>query len=60
MDIKRSDHKPSGKGPADYFTGMVRIDSRFQANEPARVAGAIVTFEPALAPRGTRIRSGRL
>jgi quercetin dioxygenase-like cupin family protein len=46
MDIKRSGSQPSGKGPTDYFTGMVRIDSRFQANEPARVGGAIVTFEP--------------
>jgi quercetin dioxygenase-like cupin family protein len=46
MDIKRSGSQPSGTGPADYFTGTVRIDSRFQANEPARVGGAAVTFEP--------------
>ena len=36
----------SRPGPADYFTGSVRIDPLFQAPEPARVAGASVTFEP--------------
>ena len=46
MEIKRSGSQPSGKGPADWFTGSVRIDSPFKATEPARVAGAIVTFEP--------------
>jgi quercetin dioxygenase-like cupin family protein len=46
MDIKRSGSQPSGKGPAAWFTGSVRIDPLFQAPEPARVAGASVTFEP--------------
>jgi quercetin dioxygenase-like cupin family protein len=46
MDIKRSGSQPSGKGPAEYFTGSVRIDPLFQAPDPARVAGAHVTFEP--------------
>jgi quercetin dioxygenase-like cupin family protein len=46
MDIKRSGSQPSGKGPADYFTGTVRVDPLFQAPDPARVAGASVTFEP--------------
>jgi quercetin dioxygenase-like cupin family protein len=46
MDIKRSGSQPSGKGPAGYFTGTVRIDPLFTAPEPARVAGAAVTFEP--------------
>jgi quercetin dioxygenase-like cupin family protein len=46
MDIKRGGSQPPGTGPADNFTGTVRIDSRFQANEPARVGGATVTFEP--------------
>ena len=46
MDIKRSGSQPSGKGPAEYFTGAVRIDPLFQAPDPARVAGASVTFEP--------------
>jgi quercetin dioxygenase-like cupin family protein len=46
MDIKRSGSQPSGKGPAEYFTGTVRIDPLFQANEPARSIGASVTFEP--------------
>jgi quercetin dioxygenase-like cupin family protein len=46
MEIKRAGSRPSGKGPADYFTGTVRIDPLFEAPEPARVRGASVTFEP--------------
>ena len=46
MEIKRNGSQPSGKGPADYFTGTVRIDPLFQAPDPARVRGASVTFEP--------------
>ena len=46
MDITRSGSQPSGKGPAEYFTGMVRIDPLFTAPDPARVVGASVTFEP--------------
>ena len=46
MDIKRSGSQPSKPGPADYFTGTVRIDAPFQGTEPARVSGATVTFEP--------------
>ena len=46
MDIKRAGSQPSGKGPADWFTGTVRIDPLFGANAPARAAGAAVTFEP--------------
>ena len=46
MDIKRNGSQPSGKGPADWFTGTVRIDSLFDANDPARASGASVTFEP--------------
>ena len=46
MDIKRSGSQPASKGPADWFTGTVRIDSPFKGSDPARVSGAIVTFEP--------------
>jgi len=46
MDIKRSGSQPSSKGPAEYFTGTVRIDPLFQANDPPRSHGASVTFEP--------------
>lgn len=46
MEIKRIGSQPSGKGPADYFTGTVRIDPLFTPPEPARVAMALVTFEP--------------
>ncbi len=46
MEIRRSGSQPSGNGPADWFTGTVRIDPLFTAPPPARVSGAAVTFEP--------------
>ena len=46
VDIKRAGSQPSQKGPADWFTGTVRIDPQFSAPAPARTAGAMVTFEP--------------
>jgi quercetin dioxygenase-like cupin family protein len=46
MDIQRSGSQPSSQGPAEYFTGNVRIDPLFEASEPARVRGASITFEP--------------
>jgi quercetin dioxygenase-like cupin family protein len=46
MEIKRSGSRPSGKGPAEWFTGAVRVDPLFSPPDPARVAGALVTFEP--------------
>jgi quercetin dioxygenase-like cupin family protein len=46
MEIKKIGSQPSGKGPADWFTGTVRIDPLFQAPAPARGVGASVTFEP--------------
>jgi len=46
MEIKRVGAQPSNKGPEDWFTGSVRIDPLFSAQEPGRVAGARVTFEP--------------
>ena len=45
VEIKRSGSQPSGKGPADYFTGVVRIDPLNNPPEPARVSMALVTFE---------------
>ena len=46
MEIKRAGSQPSTKGPADWFTGTVRIDPLFPAAEPKRAAGNAVTFEP--------------
>jgi len=46
MEINRSGSRPSGKGPAEWFTGTVRIDPLFNAFDPARVQGGSVTFEP--------------
>ena len=46
MEIKRAGSQPSGKGPAEYFTGTVRVDPLCSPPDPARVAMALVTFEP--------------
>jgi len=46
MEIKRNGSQPSAKGPADWFTGTVRIDPLFQPNDARRAAAATVTFEP--------------
>jgi quercetin dioxygenase-like cupin family protein len=46
MEIRKNGSLPSAKGPGDWFTGTVRIDSPFQGTAPARVSGVIVTFEP--------------
>jgi len=46
MEIKRNGSQPSAKGPADWFTGTVRVDPLFNAEEPARTGAAYVTFEP--------------
>jgi len=46
MEIKRSGSQPSMKGPAEWFTGTVRIDPLFAEADPSRVSGALVTFEP--------------
>ena len=46
IKITRSGSQPSSKGSAEYFTGSVRIDPLFKANDPLRVSGSYVTFEP--------------
>jgi quercetin dioxygenase-like cupin family protein len=46
ISITRSGSQPSSKGPTEYFTGSVRVDYLFKANDPSRVSGAFVTFEP--------------
>jgi quercetin dioxygenase-like cupin family protein len=46
MEIKRIDSLPPSKGPAEWFTGSVRIQPMFESPEPARARGASVTFEP--------------
>lgn len=46
LSITRSGSQPSAKGPAENFTGTVRVDPLFTANAPARASGASVTFEP--------------
>ena len=46
MDVKKNGSRPSGKGSPEYFTGMVRLDPLFEAQDPARTFGTMVTFEP--------------
>ena len=46
MNITRAGTQPSAKGPADWFTGTVRIDSPFKGTDSSRVTGALVSFEP--------------
>src|ERR1700712_3951670 len=46
MDITRVGSQPSAKGPAEWFTGTVRIDPLNAPPDPARTAMALVTFEP--------------
>jgi quercetin dioxygenase-like cupin family protein len=46
MEIKRVGSSASTRGPAEYFTGVVRIDPLFPVTAPARAAGNAVTFEP--------------
>lgn len=46
MEITRVGSQPSAIGPADWFTGAVRIDAPFKGSDAARVSGAGVTFEP--------------
>jgi len=46
MQITRNGAQPFTKGPGDWFTGVVRIENPFKGESPARVAGAVVTFEP--------------
>jgi quercetin dioxygenase-like cupin family protein len=46
VTVTENGSQPSAKGPADYFTGAVRVDGLFKGTEPARVSGGTVTFEP--------------
>ncbi|HEY8575379.1 MAG TPA: cupin domain-containing protein [Devosia sp.] len=46
MEIKGAGSVASSRGPADWFTGTVRIDPLFNSFAPERVQGANVTFEP--------------
>ena len=47
MELKKNGSQSSARGPAEYFTGSVRIDQLFKAPMPSRSSGAYVTFEPA-------------
>ena len=44
--VYRAGSQKSFKGPAEYFTGDVRVDMLFPNNETAAYSGAYVTFQP--------------
>ena len=46
MELRKNGSQASARGPAEYFTGTVRIDQLFRASATARTSGAYVTFEP--------------
>lgn len=46
LRITHPGSQPSARGPADWFTGSVRVDPMFPATAPSRVSGGLVTFEP--------------
>ena len=46
MEIKKAGSQPSARGPAESFTGTVRIDPLFPLVEPMRASASYVTFEP--------------
>ncbi|MBT0628041.1 cupin domain-containing protein [Pseudomonas fluorescens] len=46
LTITPNGSQPSAQGPADWFTGTVRVDAPFKGTDTARVSGATVTFEP--------------
>jgi len=46
MNIQKNGSIPSANGSSEFFTGRVRIDALIPTTPPARVGGAVVTFEP--------------
>ncbi|QXI26533.1 (R)-mandelonitrile lyase [Pseudomonas vanderleydeniana] len=46
MQVQRAGSSAAIAGPADWFTGRVRIDRIFTAPAPARIGIAVVNFEP--------------
>ena len=46
MKIQRPGDRPSGRGPADQFTGTVRRDPLCEAEAPGRALVGLNTFEP--------------
>jgi hypothetical protein len=59
MEIRRFGLQVFAKGPADYFTGTVRIDPLAEATALVRALGASVTFEPGFERDGIPIRFAR-
>ncbi|MDB5317755.1 MAG: cupin [Rhodospirillales bacterium] len=56
LRITRAGSQPSARGPADWFSGSVRVDRLFAATAPSRMTGGSVTFEPGARSACTRIR----
>ena len=60
MKITKVGSQPSGKGPADWFTGMVRVDPLFKLPIPRWYPARASPSSPVLAQRGTRIHLDKL
>jgi 4-carboxymuconolactone decarboxylase len=45
LDITRGGSRPVGPGPAEYFTGSVRVEMLFEAVDPSHASGGSVSFE---------------
>ncbi len=46
MEIIHQRSQPATKGAAEHFTGDAYIGSRFRRDEPSRLTGGVVTFQP--------------
>lgn len=46
QEITRAGAQTSAAGPAEFFTGRVRVDPVWPADENINASGAMVTFEP--------------
>lgn len=46
MEITRKDEQETVEGPEEYFTGRATITGMFSREDPSRITGAIVHFEP--------------
>ena len=59
--VVRAGTQPSQQGPAEFFTGRVRVDPVWAASDEINSSGALVTFEPGARsawhthPRGQRL-----
>ncbi|MBX6762119.1 MAG: cupin domain-containing protein, partial [Rubrobacteraceae bacterium] len=46
MKVTRNGRRPSGRGPAEWFTGDVYLDTAAEPSGPSRLAASVVHFTP--------------